>query len=425
MKRFQLKKHQTSIQQEVTAGFVSFFAISYIIIVNPLILSETGLPAEMTVFSTIFTAAFSSLLMGYWANAPLVMSPGMGENAFFTYTMVAALGLSYQDSLTAVLFSGVLFVLLAYGGMVNLFATSIPSTLKQAITAGLGLFLVFIGLENSGLIMDGGETGLLELGRLNQPMTFLALISLLFTAFLFLKKVKGSFLISIFFMTIVSHLTGIYEPAATSFSLSNLAAFPDFIGTFDFSNIFKVEFLLSVLSLTMLIVFESIGMVEAFVKESTRSSRAFKVAGISALLSGVLGTSPAIPTAESGAGIKEGGKTGLTSLTVGVLFLLSLFFTPLLAYIPMQALGPVLIITGASMMENLKFISMDDFSEWFPAFLVLIMMPFTGSVINGMAFGFIAYVFLKLATGRKETLNAPLILISILFLLTLFANAIL
>jgi len=420
---FQLNKYQTTVRQEILAGIVSFFAASYIIVVNPLILSETGLPPELTVFSTILITAIGCLLMGFKANSPLILGPGMGENAFFAYTMVAALGMTWQESLAAVVVSGLLFFILAYSGLTRIFADSIPVTLKQAITVGIGLFLVLIGLGNSGLVVDGGTASFLILGDLSNPMTLLALVTLFFTAFLFFKKIKGSFLIGIGLMTAVSLITGIHHPEPATFSLSNLSRVPELMTSLDFSELFQIKFILSVLSLTLLVVFETIGMAEGFLEDADRSSEVFKMTSITVILSGILGTSPTVPMAESGSGIKEGGRTGLTAITVGVLFLLSLFFTPLLAYIPTEALGPVLVITGASMMENLKRIPFDDFSEWFPAFLIITMMPFTGSVVNGMAFGFVAYVLLKVLNGQWKQLNTPLVVISILFLMTLFATA--
>lgn len=422
MKRFRLETYGTSVRQEILAGIISFFAVSYIIVVNPLILSETGMPPELTVFSTIFVGALGSIAMGWWANSPLIVSPGMGENAFFTFTAVAALGLTWQQSLSVVLIAGILFALIVFTGLIEKFTEAIPETLKQAITAGIGLFLVLIGLENSGLIVDGGESAFLALGNLGDPMTFLSFAGLLFTAVLFLKRIPGSFFIGIATITIVSLVLGIHTPEPTSFSLANLGNFPEIWGAYDFSALFSFESLLAIFSLTMLLVFEGIGMVGGLLNDPSRSTRSFQVVSLSAILSSFLGTSPSIPAAESASGIKEGGKTGLTSVTTGILFLLALVLTPLISYIPDAALAPVLIITGASMMESIQNIPIHDFSEWFPAFLIIIMMTFTGSIVNGMAFGFVAYPLFKLAVGQKETLNATLLIISLLFLLTLLAT---
>lgn len=422
MKRFNLEKYGTTVRQEVLAGLISFFAVSYIIVVNPLILSETGMPPELTVFATIFIGAVGSLLMGWWANTPLIVAPGMGENAFFTFTAVAALGLAWQESLTVVLISGVLFMLIVFSGLMGKFTHAIPSVLKQAITVGIGLFLVLIGLQNSGLVIDGGESGIVALGDLGNPMTALALGGLVFTAVLFMKRVPGSFFLSIAVITVLSLVLGIHQPEPTAFSLGNIAQFPDLWGSYDFSSVFTFESLLAIFSLTMLLVFEAIGMVEGLLNDPSWSTRSFQVMSGMAVVSSFLGSSPPIPAAESASGIKEGGRTGLTAVTAGILFLLALVLTPLLAYIPNAALAPVIVITGASMMENLKFISFDDFSEWFPAFLIIVMMTFTGSIVNGMAFGFVAYPVLKAAKGERDSLNPTLLTVSFLFLLTLAAT---
>jgi len=425
MSLFDLKGQRTTVRQEVMAGIVSFVTASYLLVVNPLILGEAGIPPELSVFSTIFITVIGCMLSAFWADSPLVLAPGMGENTFFTYTMVFALGFTWKESLAAVLLSGVLFMLFTFTGLTGIFAKSIPRTLKKAITAGIGLFLVLIGLQNSGLIVNEKGTGKLTLGNMKDPMTILALLTLLLTAVLVMRKVKGSFLIGILTMTVLSLVTGIHKPVPTSFSVENLSRFPSLVGAFDFSNLTQLKFILTVLSLTMLIVFETIGMAEGLLNDPKRSPKIYRATSVTAALSGILGTSPVVPLAESAAGIKEGGRTGLTSFTVGLLFLLSFFLTPLLAYIPEEALGPILVITGSAMMENLKDIPFDDFSEWFPGFLVICIMPFTGSVINGMAFGFISYVILKGLNGEKDQLNAPLLLVAVLFLLTIFSTAVL
>lgn len=421
MSFFELEKHQTTVRQELTAGIVSFVTASYILVVNPLILAEAGVPPEWSVFSTILVTVLGCLLAAFWANAPLVIAPGMGENTFFAYTMVLAIGLTWQESLAATALSGVIFMLFSFTGLIARFAEMIPNTLKKAITVGIGLFLVLIGLKNSGLVMESEPSGTLALGDLSSPMTLLALFSLFLTAALFLRKVKGSFLIGIFSMTILSFVTGLHTPSAASFSLNRLGDFSQLAGAWDFSRVFELKFLLTVVSLTMLLIFETIGMAEGLLEDRKKSKAIYKAVSLTAAVSGFAGTSPVVPLAESASGIKEGGRTGLTALTAGVLFLGSFLLTPILAFIPQEAMGPVLVITGAAMMENLKEIPFDDFGEWFPAFLIICLMPFTGSVVNGMAFGFIAYVFLKLVNGERAKLNWPLVIVACLFALTLFS----
>lgn len=424
MNYFKLKEKQTSVKQEMIAGATSFFALSYIIVVNPLILADAGIPAELSVFSTIIVSAIGSIVMGLWGKAPIVLVPGMGINAFFTYTIVDSLGLSWQQALAVIFVSGLIFTGVAYTSISKLLAAAIPDSLKHGITAGIGLFLVVIGLENGGIIVDGGASSFIMLGDLTQPLVLLAVIGILLSGVLYLRNIPGSFFIGIVVITIISLITGIHKAGASSFSLSNLSEFPALIGAFDFSMLFSIPFLLAVFSLTMILIFEAIGLFEGMLEDKTRFTSAFKVSGIMTLVSGLLGTSPTVAAAESASGIKAGGKTGLTAVTAGVLFLLSLLFTPLLTYIPNAALAPVIVITGAIMMENLKHIPFDDFSEWFPAFLIIVMIPLTSSIVDGLAFGFIAYPIFKLAKGEFFKVKKAMHVVSFLFLLTMIAIAI-
>lgn len=422
---FNLEEKNTSVKQEMMAGFTSFFAISYIIVVNPLILADAGMPAQLSVFATIFVSAIGSILMGLWGKAPLVMTPGMGVNAFFTYTIVGSMGLSWQEALAVVVTSSLIFIVIGYTTISTLLVQAIPDSLKHGITAGIGLFLVMIGLENGGIIVDGGANSFVVLGDLTNPLTLLALGGITLSAILYLRRIRGSFFIGIVVVTLLSLVLGAHTPGASSFSLSNLAEYPVLIGAFDFSSAFTIPFILAVFSLTMILIFESIGLFEGMLEDKSRFKNAFRVSGVMTLLSGLLGTSPTIPAAESASGIKEGGKTGLTAVTAGVLFLLSLAFTPLLAYIPNAALAPVIVITGAIMMENLQHIPFDDFSEWLPAFFIVVMIPLTSSIVDGLAFGFIAYPILKLAIGEIGTVKREMRIVSFLFLLTMIAIAVL
>lgn len=421
MNYFKLKEKKTSVKQEMIAGATSFFALSYIIIVNPLILAEAGIPAELSVFGTILVSAIGSILMGLWGNAPLVLTPGMGVNAFFTYTIVGSMGLSWQQALAVVFVSSLIFIGVGYTSISKMLVDAIPDSLKHGITAGIGLFLVVIGLENGGILVDGGANSFIALGDLSQPIVLIAVIGIFLSGVLYLRNVPGSFFIGIAVITIISLITGIHEVGDSSFSLSNLTEFPAIVGAFDFSVLFSIPFILAVFSLTMILIFESIGLFEGMLEDKTRFTSAFRVSGIMTLVSSLFGTSPTIPAAESASGIKAGGKTGLTAVTAGVLFLLSLVFTPLLSYIPNAALSPVIVITGAIMMENLKHIPFDDFSEWFPAFLIIVMIPLTSSIVDGLAFGFVAYPIFKLAKGEFFAVKKAMHVVSFLFLLTMIA----
>ncbi len=423
MNYFKLKEKQTSIKQEMLAGFTSFFALSYIIIVNPLILADAGIPAELSVFSTILVSAIGSIVMGLWGNAPLVLTPGMGINAFFTYTIVGAMGLSWQQALAVIVVSGVLFIAIGYTSISKLLADAIPDSLKHGITAGIGLFLVVLGLKNGGILVDGGADSFAVLGDLSDPIVLLAVIGIFLSGVLYLRNVPGNFFIGIVVITIISLVTGIHKAGASSFSLGNITEFPALLGALDFSAIFTLPSIIAIFSMTMILIFESIGLFEGMLEDKTRYTSAFKVSGVMTLVSGLLGTSPTIPAAESASGIKAGGKTGLTAIFAGGLFLLSLVFTPLLSYIPNAALSPVIVITGAIMMGNLKYMPFDDFSEWFPAFLIVVMIPLTSSIADGLAFGFVAYPIFKLAQGNFFKVKKAMHVVSFLFLLTMIAIA--
>ncbi|API88881.1 hypothetical protein BKP56_06105 [Marinilactibacillus sp. 15R] len=411
LNRFELDNFNTSVKQEVLAGIVAFFSISYILFVNPSILSQAGVPEEYSVFSTIFIAVIGTFLMGTIANAPVVMAPGMGENAFFTFTLVAGLGLTWQQGLASVIITGILFVIVAFLGIMKLFSESIPKELKQAITIGIGLFLILIGLENTGLLIEGT----FNLNGIGLAGLFLVII---------LKRinVKGGFLIAILLTTVLYWLVNFESIEAVSFNLKPITEYSKMLTAADYSNMFSFEFWLGVFSLLMLLIFETIGMLEALIPDQKRINKGYKVGAVSGLLSGLLGTSPAIPVAESGAGIAEGGKTGLTAVTASMLFLFSIILTPFLSYIPSEAVGPVIIVTGATMaLANLK-IRLEHLLDWIPLILIILMIPLTGSIVEGMAYGFIAFPIVKSVTGRRKETNSVLWVISILFLFTLVST---
>lgn len=410
-KRFDLTHYNTSLKQEVLAGLVTFFSISYVLFVNPMILGQAGVPSEYSVFSTIFISAIGSFLMGWFANVPLAMAPGMGENAFFTFTLVAAIGLSWQSSLGVVVVSGATFTILALLGVMSKVSRSIPAPLKQAITVGIGLFLMMIGFDNMGVLTDG-----------TLQWNTVGIIGLLFVLIIKRFNVKGGFLYTILFTTLLYWLINFDTFESASFNLESLFGFGELVTAIDFSQIFTVEFLLGVFSLTMLLMFETIGMIEALLTDTGRSLKAYKMGAIASFLSGLLGTSPAIPVAENGAGIAEGGRTGLTAITTGIMFLLSLFLTPFLSYIPSEAVGPVIVATGGSMAISARDIQVGDKLEWLPLLLIIILIPLTGSIVDGMAYGFILYPFVQIIIGKKDDLSPIQWTVSGLFLLTLLAT---
>ena len=402
---------------EVMAGLTSFFAISYIVIVNPLILADGGIPAELSVFATIFASVIGCLLMAFWADAPIILTPGMGINAFFTYTVVVNMGFRWQEALAISLVSALIFFALAVTRAGRVLADAVPKSLKYAVTAGIGLFLVEIGLEKAELIR-AGENSILALGDLRNPSALLALLGLVLSLLFYQRRVKGGFFIAILIVTVIANALGLVQANTIEIDMTRLGEYGALLFAEDFSSMLPVSFWLAVFSMTMILVFESLGL-----PDTAKFRNAFRASALTAVLSSVLGTSPTVAAAESAAGIVEGGRSGLTALVGGALFLLTLVFIPLLAYVPQAAVAPVIIITGALMMQHLENIQFQDFSEWFPAFLIIVLIPLTNSISTGLAFGFAAHPMMKVFTGRRHELGTLSYVLGVLFLLQLVFEA--
>jgi AGZA family xanthine/uracil permease-like MFS transporter len=415
---FQLKQHETSVKQEMTAGLIGFFTIVYIIAVNSLILSEAGIPLEGAIMATILTSFAGCFIMGLWANAPIIVVPGMGINAMFTYTLVQSMGLSWQEALGVTVVSGLLFIIIAFTGLRSIISSAIPDSLREAITIGIGFFLILIGLEN-GYLVERGDQSIIALGDLSDPQVFATILTLAIALILFIRNVKGHFLWTILIGTGIAYVFGILPPRSDeSFSLQG---YSEVFGAFSFSNWTSLPFLIAVFSITMVIVFENIGLISGQLKLAggpEKFKKAYQANGISSMLSGVLGSSPTVSTAESTAAIAAGGRTGLTAVTTGMLFLVAIFLIPYINIIPANAIVPIIIIVGLLMVQNVRNLNFQDSTESFPALFVIIMIPFTYSIADGIAMGFILYAMLKLTTGKERTVSLTLYIITGLFLLT-------
>lgn len=409
---------------EIIAGLTGFFAISYIIIVNPIILTDAKIPAALSVFATIFSSALGCLIMGLWANAPIIITPGMGVNAFFTYTLVIGMKLDWQQAIAISIISSVIYMIVAFSKVSEKLSRAIPQELKIGITAGIGMFLVTLGLEKAQLITQGGSRSLLTVGDLAKPEALLALFGLALTLVLYLRKTTGGFMIAIIVTSTLGAVLNIGLQDPPKVSLADLWQYKEILAQGDFSSLFSLKFLLAVFSMTMILVFESMGILEGLLPEVDKFKKTFEASSVASFCSGFLGTSPTVAAAESAAGIESGGKTGLMSLVSGGMFLLALFFIPLLSYVPQAAIAPVIIITGAIMMQQLKAINFDDFSEWFPAFLIVVLIPLTGSISVGLAFGFAAYPLVKIAAKKSQAVTPLLAILSILFILQLICEAV-
>lgn len=411
------------LKQEVFAGMTAFFAVSYVIIVNSMILSEAGIPPELSVFGTILISIIGCLSIGLISKQPIVITTGMGVNSFFTYTLVYSLKLTWQEALAASFCASLVYLIVAHTKLANILIVAVPDGLKYAITVGIGIFLVLVGLENGGIIIRG-EQSFLMLNDFSSPVFLLTLASLVLTLFLFLKNVQGSFFIGIIITTIVANLFSIGPKVNNTFSLGAIKNYPEIVAKLDFSSLFSIEFLLGTFSLAMILIFESMGLLNGLLPnlKENEFKKAFRVNGWIMLFSSILGTSPTILAAESSTAIQQGGKTGETAITVGLLFTIALFAIPLLTYIPSSALAPVIIITGCLMMQNIQHSNVNDLSEWIPAFLMIVMMAFSMSISDGLAFGFVAYPVVKLFSGRQKEISPSLWCICLFFLLYLIAK---
>nr|WP_195576221.1 NCS2 family permease [Paenibacillus sp. 1001270B_150601_E10] len=421
---FGLKEHDTRVKSELLAGFITFITLVYIVVVNASILADAGIPFEAGIIATALTAFAGSLIMGLWANSPIVIAPGMGVNALFTYTIVHGMGLSWQEALAAVFVSGILFMLIAFTKLASVIQQAIPTSLKEAITAGIGLFIAFIGMQKGGLII-ASKTTLVGIGHFGDIHVILTAITLIVTIILFVRKVPGNLLIGIVFGTVLSMLAGQLGDSTGASSISWADAVGA-IGAMSFQGATSAVFWVATFSLVLVIVFENIGLIHGqlhMLNQPEKFKRSLRASSVSVIVSGFVGSSPAIPAVETTAGISAGGKTGLTSVTTGMLFLLSLFFIPVIKMIPDTAIAPILILVGGLMMESVTKIPFADFTEGFPAFLVIAAIPLTSSIVDGIAFGFIMYPILKAATGKWKQVGLPLYVIAALFLLNFVLHA--
>lgn len=297
-------------QREILAGITAFFAISYIIVVNPIILADAGMPAELSVFATIFSSIIGCLIIAFVADAPIVLTPGMGINAFFTYTVCVQMGLSWQEAIAISLVSGLIFAYVACTKWRDRIAHAVPNSLKCAITAGIGLFLVEIGLEKAQLIRSGANS-IIELGSLTNPMALLALFGLVLSLALYLRGVTGSFFIAILVTTAVAQVFGIKDPTPLDLDFAHIYDYPQLLLQADFHNALSIPFLLSVFSMSMIMIFETMGLLEGILPDRSKFSRTFRGSAVTTIISSLLGTSPTVAAAESAAGIASGGRTGL------------------------------------------------------------------------------------------------------------------
>ncbi len=422
---FKLSERQTNVRTEFIAGFTTFLTAAYIVFVNPNILSATGMDKGALITVTCIVAGVSSILMGLWANAPIMMAPGMGLNAFFAFSLVLGSGgkVSWQEALGVVFISGVIFVILTFLGIRERIVKAIPPSIRIATSVGIGLFIAFIGMQGLGLIVKNDAT-LVGLGSLSKTV-LLGLLGLLLIVILEIRKIKGSILIGILATALVGMIFG-FSPfpsgvVSTPPSIAPVAFKLDIVGAL------KVSLWASIFSFMFVDLFDSLGTLLAVCREAGLEKdgdihdlpKMLSADATATVFGALMGTSTTTSYIESAAGVAEGGRTGMTAVTTGALFILAALFTPVIGAVQAYATAPALIVVGIFMMRGIGQINFYDFEEGVPAFLTLILMPLTYSIAQGLVFGFITYALIKILVGKIKEVDPVLMIIAALCLVSL------
>lgn len=426
-KFFMLKENNTNVKTEILAGITTFMTMAYILAVNPGMLSATGMDAGGVFTATTVSAIVATLIMALYAKYPFALASGMGLNAFFAFTIVLGpMGKSWQFALTAVLIEGLIFILLSVLKAREAIFDSIPLNLKHAVSVGIGLFIAFIGLSGAGIVKTGDGT-IVALGDLTSGPAAVAIIGIIITGYLLSRKVNGAILIGIIATTIIGIPMGV-TIIPEGFSIVSLppsvadVAFK-FVG---FEEIFSLEMLVVVFTFLFVDIFDTVGTLAGVSSKAgmldengrlPRVGKALMADAVGTIVGACLGTSTVTTYVESAAGVAEGGRTGLTSLATAGMFAIALFFAPLFTMIPAAATAPALVIVGLFMMTPITKINFIDFTEAIPAFLTIVMMPFAYSIADGIVFGMVSYVVLKLLTGRTKEVSKVMWILAILFVL--------
>ncbi len=429
-KFFNLKQNKTTVRTEVLAGITTFMTMAYILAVNPDILSATGMDKGAVFTATVLSAFVATLVMALYAKLPFALAPGMGLNAFFAFTVVLGMGHSWQFALTAVFLEGLIFIALTAFNIREMIVNSIPMNMKHAISVGIGLFIAFIGLKNAGIIVSspatfvtlGDVTNIAENGG-----AAVALIALVITGVLLALRVKGALLYGILIGAVIGLPIGVTTLPA-SFDLTPPSLSPIFM-KFEWTQILTLDMLVVVFTFLFVDMFDTVGTLIGVSSKANmldkegrvpRVKQALMADAVGTTVGAMLGTSTVTTYVESAAGVSEGGRTGLTSLTVAGLMLLALFLSPIFLMIPGAATAPALILVGAMMMTPVKNINFDDFTESIPAFLTIVMMPLTYSISEGILFGVLSFVLLKALTGKFKDISIVTIVLAVLFILKFF-----
>lgn len=422
-KLFGFDSTKTTIRTEIVAGITTFLTMSYILAVNPTMFGELdGMPAGSVFTSTALAAIVGCLAMAFVGKLPFGLAPGMGLNAFFVYSVCMGMGYSWQFALTAVLIEGLIFIVLTLTNLREAIVNAIPMSLRNAIGAGIGLFIAFIGLKSAGVVVADGAT-LVALGDVTSGSALLAFIGLVITGFMYSRNVPGAILLGIIITMVIGIPLGVTE-------FKGIVSAPESIAPifcqFEFDKIFSVDMLVVVFTFFFIDMFDTVGTLVGVCTKAKmmdengniyRVKQAFMADSIATTAGALLGTSTTTTYVESAAGVAQGGRSGLTALVVGGCFVIAMFFSPLFLSIPSAATAPALIIVGLLMAEQIKNVNFDDFSESIPAFVCMLMMPLTYSISNGILIGMITYVLMNMICGKFKKLSPAMYILAILFIL--------
>lgn len=429
-KFFRLKENKTSVRTEILAGITTFMTMAYILAVNPAILGDAHMDKGAVFTATALSAAVATLVMALVARLPFALAPGMGLNAFFAYSVVLTMGYSWQFALTAVFLEGIVFLLLTAFNIREMIIKAIPENIRYSISVGIGLFIAFIGMKNSGIIVDSSAT-FVTLGYVNQPTVLLALLGVVITGALLKFRIRGALLIGVLIVTVLGIPFGVtLLPEGLKFVQTPPSLSPIFF-QFEFENIFTMDMLVVLFTFLFVDMFDTVGTLIGVATKADmidekgnipRVKQALFADAVGTFFGAILGTSTVTTYVESASGVAEGGRSGLTALTVAILFGLSLVFAPVFLMIPSAALSPVLIIVGLFMLSPVKKLNLDDFTEAIPAFLTIILMPLTYSIANGIIFGLLSYVILKMIIGKFKDLSLLMYILAILFVIKMWGE---
>ena len=421
-KLFGFDSTQTTIRKEIVAGITTFLTMSYILAVNPSMFSELDMPGGAVFTSTALAAIIGCMAMAFWGKLPFGLAPGMGLNAFFVYSVCLGMGYSWQFALTAILLEGFVFILLTVTNVREAIVNAIPLSLRNAIGAGIGLFIAFIGLESAGVVVANDST-LVTLGDITSGSALLALIGLVITGFMFMRNTPGAILIGILTTMLIGIPMGVTE-------FKGVVSHPESIAPifcqFELDKIFTLDMVVVVFTFLFIDMFDTVGTLVGVCTKANlvddkgnikRIKQAFMADAIATTAGAMLGASTTTTYVESAAGVAQGGRSGLTALAVAGCFAVAMFFSPLFLSIPSAATAPALIIVGLLMLEPIVKIPFDDFTESIPAFVCIIMMPMTYSISNGILLGMIAYVLMNVVSGNYKKITPAMYILAVLFIL--------